>query len=260
MGADIYKTVLAELFNQHYTTGAESFEFEREELRTVATGLGIPVPQNLGDVIYSFRSRGSVPDSIKACAPPEREWIIEGAGIGRYRFRLVGMSRIKPNSLLDVVKIPDSTPEIISRYAQSDEQALLAKVRYNRLVDIFLSVTAYSLQNHLRTTVQEVGQIEIDELYVGVNASGSQFVIPVQAKGGSDHITVVQISQDLAYCEQQYTALVARPVAAQFMSEGTIAMFELRIDGEEVKIREERHYRLVPSNEISDDDLKFYRM
>src|SRR5271157_4057421 len=39
-----------------------------------------------------------------------------------------------------------------SQYKFTDEQALLAKVRYTRLIDTFLGITAYSLQNHLRTT------------------------------------------------------------------------------------------------------------
>ena len=65
------------------------------------------------------------------------------------------------------INIPDGTPEIIRGYALDDEQALLAIVRYNRLIDIFLSLTTYSLQNHLRTTVLNIGQIEIDELYIG---------------------------------------------------------------------------------------------
>ena len=59
------------------------------------------------------------------------------------------------------IKIPDATPEIIAAYALGDdEQALLAKVRYNRLIDIFLGLTTYSLQNHLRTYVAGMGQIE----------------------------------------------------------------------------------------------------
>ncbi len=56
-----------------------------------------------------------------------------------------------------------------------DEQALLARVRYNRLVDIFLGIRAYSLQIHLRTNVKSKGQIEIDEIYVGVDRHGSQY-------------------------------------------------------------------------------------
>lgn len=48
----------------------------------------------------------------------------------------------------------------------SDEQALLARVRYNRLLDIFLGLATYSLQNHLRTSVTDIGQIEVDEICV----------------------------------------------------------------------------------------------
>ena len=68
----------------------------------------------------------------------------------------------------------------------SDEQALLARVRYNRLVDIFLGIACYSLQNHLRTTASNMGQVETDELYVGVDRRGSHYVVPIQAKGGKD--------------------------------------------------------------------------
>ena len=91
-----------------------------------------------------------------------------------------------------VIKIPDATPEIISAYALNDEQALLAKVRYNRLIDLFLGITANSLQNHMRTTVKGIGQIEIDEVYVALDRRGIQYVIPVQAKGGKDQLSVVQ--------------------------------------------------------------------
>ena len=72
--------------------------------------------------------------------------------------------------------IPDATPELIRAYALDDEQALLAIVRYNRLIDTFLGLTTYSLQNHLRTTVQGMGQIEIDELYIGLDKHGCHYV------------------------------------------------------------------------------------
>ena len=48
------------------------------------------------------------------------------------------------------------------------------------------------------------------------------------------------------------------PISAQFMSDHVIAMFELALDGEDVKLVEEKHYRLVPSDQISADDLKLY--
>ena len=108
--------------------------------------------------------------------------------------------RLRPNMSQFVAQIPDATPAIITKYKLSEKQYLLAKVRYNRLIDHFFNVTAYSLQNHLRTSVKDLGQIEIDEIYVAVRNTGQQFVIPVQAKGGSDQIGAVQIAQDLALC------------------------------------------------------------
>lgn len=158
------------------------------------------------------------------------------------------------------IKIPDSTPEIITRYSSGDEQALLTKIRYNRLIDLFLGITAYSLQNHLRTTVTGVGQIEIDEMYVGLNRNGVQFVIPVQAKGGNDQIGVVQTKQDIGYCTEKFAELICRPVSAQFMGNDLIAMFELTLEDGEVKVVEEKHYKLVAADQVFEEDLQAYRV
>lgn len=155
--------------------------------------------------------------------------------------------------------MPDATPEIIANYALSDEQALLARVRYNRLIDIFLAITAYSLQNHLRTNVKSVGQIEIDEIYVGLDRNGAQYIVPVQAKGGNDRLSTVQTKQDYRYCESQYPDLVCRLVSAQFMQDERIAMFELTLSEEHISIVEEKHYLLVRADEITSQDIATYR-
>jgi hypothetical protein len=255
-----YDALIVRIFKNHHRKGTEEFEFDREELETVAAELKIKLPKNLGDLIYSFRYRKDLPEEITETAPGKKIWVIEPAGRAKYRFRLATVSRIVPRSDLIAIKIPDATPEIISSYALTDEQALLAKVRYNRLIDIFLGVTTYSLQNHLRTTVKGMGQIEIDEIYVGVNKNGQQFVIPVQAKGGSDQLAIVQTKQDLACCAEKFPELTCRAISAQFMNdeETTIAIFELTLEKNEVKVIEERHYRLVPADSITPTDLKNY--
>ncbi len=167
-------------------------------------------------------------------------------------------NRIVPNDQLAAIKVPDATPEIVSSYALSDEQALLAKVRYNRLLDVFLGQATYSLQNHLRTTVQDLGQVEIDEIYVGIDKRGAQFVLPVQAKGGADHLSVVQTKQDIACCQEKFPYLECRAISAQFISTDLIALFELAIDDGMVKIVEEKHYKLVPGDQITAEDLQSY--
>jgi len=254
-----YDALIAEIFRRHHKKGATAFEFDRIELEGTAEKLGIKLPKNLGDVIYSFRYRKSLPEQISKTATRGAEWTIEPAGRAKYRFKLALVSRIVPRNDLLAIKIPDATPEIIAANARGDEQALLAKVRYNRLIDIFLGITTYSLQNHLRAVVSGMGQIEIDEIYVGVNRNGEQFVIPVQAKGGADKLATIQTMQDLACCREKFPLLTCRPVSAQFAEDETIALFELTMQGEAIKIVEEKHYRLVPADSIEVSDLKQYR-
>lgn len=193
-----YKALIERIFLDRFQPDATELPFARSDLETTAATLGIDLPKNLGDVVYSLRYRTPMPDAVLATQPEGMEWIIEGMGRALYAFKLVPINRIVPNPDLVTVKIPDATPEIISAYALSDEQALLAKVRYNRLIDIFLGLASYSLQNHLRTTVRGVGQIEIDEIYVGIDRQGRQYVMPVQAKGGNDQLSVVQTKAGFA--------------------------------------------------------------
>lgn len=253
-----YSALIEKVFFDRYVPGALEVPFARGDFENAARALGIELPKNLGDAVYSFRYRTPLPESIKSTAEEENEWIIEGAGKALYRFKQVRTNRILPREGLLAVKVPDATPEIIAAYSLSDEQALLARVRYNRLVDLFLGIAAFSLQNHLRTTVQGIGQIEIDEIYVGVDKYGRQFVVPVQAKGGTDQHGVVQTRQDIACCALKFPNLICRAVSAQFMSDDRIAMFELTVQDDEVKVVDEKHYRLVPAAQISCDDLTSY--
>ena len=93
---------------------------------------------------------------------------------------------------------------------------------------------------------------------MGIDRYGRQFVIPVQAKGGSDQHGAIQTQQDIACCQAKFPSLICRPISAQFMSETRIALFELAVEDSELHIVEERHYRLVPAAEISPDDLRSY--
>ncbi|WP_429911765.1 endonuclease [Glycocaulis sp.] len=254
-----YEQLIEQIFFRHYVKGVLDFEFAREELEEAAGALGFKSVKNIGDVPYSFRYRRNLPRTILATQPSGQEWIIEGAGRSRYRFRLVKETRIVPRPELIKIDIPDATPEMIRAYALDDEQALLAIVRYNRLIDIFLGLTTYSLQNHLRTTVKDIGQIEIDELYIGLDKRGCHYVIPVQAKSGKDQIGVVQTTQDVRFVEEKFPGLRCRAIAAQFMLDGIVALFELTLAGDEIKVVDERHYRLVPASSLDQDALRNYR-
>lgn len=255
----LYRGVIERIFFAHWGPSLTQFEFDRSEIDKFADELDIERSDNPGALIYDFRFRRALPEKILETQPEGLEWIIEGAGTSRYRFRLTKVTRILPNQNLVSISLPDATPEIIRAYALDDEQALLAIVRYNRLIDTFLGLTTYSLQNHLRTTVSGIGQIEIDELYIGLDRLGCHYVIPVQAKGGKDQIGVVQVGQDLSYAAENFPQIRCRAIAAQFMADRTVALFELTIIDGDVKVVDERHYKLVPASELDDRAVRDYR-
>ncbi|HLF91812.1 MAG TPA: hypothetical protein VI451_22930, partial [Anaerolineales bacterium] len=174
-----YEKIIEWIFFKNYQENQVRVSFEREELVKASDALGYSRIKNLGDIPYSFRFRRELPNSIQNTAPQGAEWIIVGTGIGGYQFRLASPDKIEPSQNYLPIKIPDATPEIVRQYAPgTDEQALLTRARYNRLIDIFTGLTCYSIQNHLRTTVTDIGQVEVDEIYIGVNKRGTHFVLP----------------------------------------------------------------------------------
>lgn len=251
-----YSRIIEAVFFKYFQKGAKEILFERSDIVTTAKKLRIKLPKNLGDLLYSFRYRTPLPSSIVERAPKGLQWIIRPAGTARYKFVLATESAIVPSKILAETKIPDATPGVISKYKLNDEQALLAKLRYNRLIDIFTGLTCYSLQNHLRTTVPNMGQVETD---VGIDKRGAHFVVPVQAKGGSDKIGIVQIEQDLAVCETKFPGLICRSIAAQFMEEDLIALFECEKTEEGIRVSAEKHYKLVNPDELTEEELEAYR-
>lgn len=255
-----YNAIIEQIFFDNYIEGADEVSFTREEITSAAGKLNIKLPKNLGDVIYSFRYRTTLPDPVRAKAPVDHDWIIRPAGQARYKFVAVpaGSTRILPDTLLEKIKVPDATPGLITKYALNDEQALLAKVRYNRLIDIFTGVTCYSLQNHLRTNVPSLGQVETDEIYIGVDKRGAQYIFPVQAKGGNDQISVVQLEQDVAMCADKFPMLICHPIAAQFINTNTIALFRFNMGETGLAKISERHYQLSLPSELTPEDLRRY--
>lgn len=257
--ANRYTRIIEAIFMKYYQDGMEKVPFSRVDIETAAEQLDIELPKNIGDVIYSFRYRAALPDSIVNKARPEMHWVIKSSGRSAYVFHLVKQITIEPNPALAETKVLDATPGVVNRYALSDEQSLLAKLRYNRLIDVFTGLTCYSLQNHLRTTVKDIGQVETDELYVGLDRRGVQYAIPVQAKGARDQIGQVQIEQDIALCREKFPELLCIPIAAKFIRPDLIALFAFESAEGGIAIASERHYHLVDADNLSSEELLTYR-
>jgi hypothetical protein len=261
-----YSRIIKKIFFDRYAVGLTVIDFTRDDIEAAESGI-LRNPKNRGDVLYYYRYRHELPKSIRETIAKDRAWIIRGTGQATYRFESVSHSYayIRPRFGQTRIKVPDQTPGIIGRYALDDEQSLLAKIRYNRLVDIFTGIAASSLQSHLRTRVEDIGQVEVDEVYVGVDRHGVQYVLPIQAKGREKKKNVhniVQIEQDIAMCRLKPKFQLARclPIAATLIDENVIALMAFSFDASGVAtISREGHYELVPSTSISPEDLLAYQ-
>ncbi len=207
--------------------------------------------KNLGDVPYSYRGgRRRLPDDIASTG----HWVIEGRGKGRYAFRKLSRSpyiTIPPD--LQTTHILDATPDIILKHGGTDEQGLLTRVRYNRLVDVFLGVTAYHLQSHVRAYIEDSGQVEIDDLYLGVDTDGNQYVIPIEAKTADEPLGLVQIASLNAFAQDNFPSLTLQSIAIKFWSDASIffVAFNQTLDCDDIKVTKFKRYRLIRDRHLA---------
>jgi hypothetical protein len=148
-----YDRIINFLFFAKFKEGSSEIDFTKDELVAVAGKLKITL-RNPPDVVYTYRSRANLPDSILE----KGNWVIKPKGKGRFAFL---KSKRKPfvdiQEGLLAIEIPNALPEIVEKHASEDEQALLSSIRYNRLVDIFTEITCFHLQSHIRTTIEGEG-------------------------------------------------------------------------------------------------------
>ena len=250
-----YAEAILKIFKKHYKKGTTEIAFTREELLSATEG----TVKNIGDLVYSFRYRATLPEEITSTVKEPAGWIIVPRGAAKYALVVhPGGGNITPDTQRKAILIPDATPEIISANAKNDEQALLAKVRYNRLVDIFTGITSESLQNHYRTQIEEYGQIEVDEMYVGVDKNGRQYFMPLEAKAKTGDLSIIQIGQNIACGKKQFPKLILKPLGAKFLADDSIAMFSFNAadNWDEIQKVDEQRYKLVPSDQIPAEQIK----
>jgi hypothetical protein len=246
--------VLQLVFDKYYIPGAEEVTFSLKDIRDAIKDVSAKNPRykedNVPDVRYSFASgRLDLPPAIAALG----NWVLVGRGRGKYALqRSKTASRIEIQADLTPILLPDATPEIVTEYAGADEQGILAKVHYNRLVDTFLQITCYHLQNHWRTSIKNKGQCEIDDLYVGVDIDGKQYVVPIEAKSAKETINKVQVAQMIDLARERYPKLIIRAVGIQELKDGSLVFIEFpaATSIDEISIKEMRRYRLVEMKEI----------
>ena len=68
-----YNRIIERVFLDRFRPGDVKVDFVRDDLVDTATQLGMSVPKNLGDVLYTYRYRRNLPKAILETAPEGRE-------------------------------------------------------------------------------------------------------------------------------------------------------------------------------------------
>lgn len=207
--------------------------------------MGVTLPENIGDIIYSFRHRNPLPDHIQSTAPEGREWIIELAGRGTYRFKKANINRIFPSQELSPLETMDLTPPFIHTLDLPGTSRLDSIIRYNDLVADALSIMADHVQSHLRTSLASVGQIEVGSLYVSTNAN---VIIPVHLSAKDETINGLKAAQNIRFAAEKYPQMTCRAIIAQLLDENHVVLFEVVPDGDGVRVIGESQARFYPRN------------
>lgn len=181
-------------------------------------------------------------------------WMNDEGSIKYENFRVEKMQELhhtfSPSAMMAETRIADATPGVIAKYALNTEQVLLAKLRYNHLIDIFTGVPSHSLQSHFYTFVPSVGQVEADEIYIGLDRKGAHYVFPIYVKRDKYKLRIAQVEQGFAICAAKFPTFICRPLAAQFVTDNIIALFDFEKTANGIFIYAEKHYRLVFSQDL----------
>ena len=241
-----YDEVILEVFQRHFQPGLKRLVFEKDELAEICAKHGITV-RNIPDIIYTYRVRRMLPHQILSTG----NWAIEPSGRGSYAFRLLQNLPFFEIPFYDFapIEILNALPEVVEGLLRKDEQSLLTKILYNRLVDIFTGLTCFHIQNHYRSFVADLGEVELDAIYVGIDKTGLLCSIPIEAKsqGENEMIGRIQVSQMAKLVRQDFSHLQRRILAIKALQDDTIAIIEFsdNTEPDEIKIISVGRFRLI---------------
>lgn len=152
--------------------------------------------------------------------------------------------------------IIDVTPRAVLEHTIGAVDLLLARVRYNKLIDRLLKCVAHSLHTDLTYCSRTFGEITVGEVYHAVNKRGAEFVVAVQANTTSPSFGPDQAELDLEVCEELFPDLAPRFVHVElehFSWGDVVVMYSLRNNKRGIQFDDEGHYRLVSSETVTSE-------
>lgn len=219
--------------------------FTREELLEHATRVGVRI-RNPGDFPYYYAKRHVLPEAIR------REGFL---GIETIRRSTYAFTKAH-----DAIEIPEnlpateallSLPSSVRKYITEDEQGMLVKIREADVLSDFLGEKAFHLQSHLRTESKELGQVEIDDVYV-MEESGE--ICTVEAAAKKEKVIRSQIRRQVAGARTRFGVRTrdVTPVAVYILSHDKVVLLHL---DESLQIEDGKVYHFKEPRRPSQRDL-----
>ncbi|HEX6511681.1 MAG TPA: hypothetical protein VF157_05240 [Chloroflexota bacterium] len=156
------------------------------------------------------------------------------------------MKAVTPDPARTEIRVLDTTPAVVEKFASHRGEALLARVRYNRLVELFTAAACYLLPTDCGSYNSEA----VVDLYVGVTRRGAECIFPVHAVASRKRLYLEVVERSRLICASRFRTLLCRPIAAHSLGDDLIALYEVEARRGQIGKLDEAHYRLVPAAEF----------
>jgi hypothetical protein len=248
----VYVPILVDIFQRKYQDGDEIVQFTLDEVRETAERLDMKI-RNPSDLVYRMKSRTKLPSEIL----DKGFTIIKIVKKGVYQFQL-GESTIVDLTKENVIQIQDTTPVAVRRFLEEklseiDEQGLLTIVHYCDLLSHFTGLKIYRLKSHVRKSVVNIGQVEVDEVDIGVGLDSLEtpIIFPIEAKSASDPLNWTQIANQVNFSKQLFLNYVIRPIGIKVDYDSLLHIIEFtpEMEANKIKIKNSATYNLILSEE-----------
>lgn len=246
----VYVPILLRIFEEKFREGDIIVDFTLDDIRAAALALKIS-SRNVADVVYRMRARTVLPKAIL----DKGFYILRATGRGKYRLE-VAENTIFTLPTPEIQEALDLTPLPVRRLlpknvAEIDEQGLLTMVSYCQLLDHFTGLKVYRLRSHVRKSVADIGQAELDEIDVGValREDDKPVIFPIEAKAVDEPVNRVQIAAMVIFCEQYFAGYEIRTLAIKLDYDSLIHFLEFNTSrrAADLKIVKSATYRLKMS-------------
>ena len=248
----VYVPILVDIFQRKYQDGDEIVEFTLDEVRETAERLDIKI-RNPSDLIYRMKSRTKLPSEML----DKGFKIIKIVKKGVYQFQL-GESTIVDLTRENVFQIQDTTPVAVRRFLEEklseiDEQGLLTIIHYCDLLSHFTGLKIYRLKSHVRKSIVNIGQVEVDEVDIGIGLDSLEtpIIFPIEAKSASDPLNWTQIANQVNFSKQLFLNYVIRPIGIKVGYDSLLHIIEFtpEMEANKIKIKNSATYNLILSEE-----------